>query len=104
MTASFKDFSEEDLSINDSLLKDESETELKKLTDKLSKILVNDYKLEISFTEQDLTGAIDAINKFFDNVLVNDEDAAIKKNRQNLVYNLNKLFAGIADFGQLKNI
>ena len=104
MTASFKDFSEEDLSINDSLLKDESETELKKLTDKLSKILVNDYKLEISFSEKDLTGAIATINKFFDNVLVNDEDAAIKKNRQNLVYNLNKLFAEIADFGQLKNI
>lgn len=103
MTTSFKDFSKEDLSINDSSLKDESEIELKKLTDKLSKILVNDYKLELSFNEKDLVSAIAPINKFFDKVLVNDEDTAIKKNRQNLVYNLNELFANIADFRQLKS-
>lgn len=102
MTASFKDFNEQDLSINDSLLKDEPETELMKLTNELSKVLVNNYKLELNFTEKDLIKAIATINKFFDNVLVNDEDAATKKNRQNLVYNLNKLFADIADFSQLK--
>ena len=103
MTASFKDFTNEDLSINSNIIKDESETELKELTEKLEKLLVNDYKLEINFNENDLAGSISSINKFFDNVLVNDEDSAIKKNRQNLVYNLNKLFSNIADFSQLKN-
>ena len=103
MSNSFKDFNAKELNIDESLIKDESEQGLKDLTDKLSKALVNEYKLEINFTEDDLLESVPVINKFFDNVLVNDENGAIKKNRQNLVYNLNSLFANIADFSQLKN-
>ncbi len=46
----------------------------------------------------DLRGVVDA---FFDQVMVNDPDAALRANRHALLAALRDLFAGIADFSRL---
>ncbi len=48
-----------------------------------------------------LLSALPVINKFFDNVMVKDEDPAIASNRLLLLQNLQQLFHLVADFGCL---
>jgi glycyl-tRNA synthetase beta subunit len=42
------------------------------------------------------------ISRFFDNVLVMDEDLALRQNRLALLQNIADLATGIADFSQLE--
>ena len=44
-----------------------------------------------------------AIDDFFDNVLVNDEDEKLRKNRYSLLYELRELFLMTADISFLDN-
>jgi glycyl-tRNA synthetase beta chain len=50
-----------------------------------------------------LAGLRCAIDNFFDHVMVMDENPELRKNRINLLAELNALFMGIADISQLQN-
>jgi len=48
-----------------------------------------------------LAGLRAAVDRFFDEVLVNDPDEALRSNRLALLAQLHALFAGIADLSRL---
>ncbi len=50
---------------------------------------------------RELAGLKPAVDKFFDDVLVMDPDAAVRANRLNLLGTINATFMKIADFRQL---
>jgi len=89
---------------NKNLLKLESEISLHSQ--------IESKKLEVAlFLERlDYTNALlclsslkSAIDDFFDNVLVNDEDEKLRKNRYSLLYELRELFLMTADISFLDN-
>ena len=88
------------LSVNESLFTEDAERELnteyrKLITEHRTLTTVNDV---LSIVET-LTPAI---NKFFDNVLVMDEDEAVKQNRLALVGKIASLADGLADLSHLE--
>jgi glycyl-tRNA synthetase beta chain len=88
-----KDMNGEPESINESLLSESAEKEL-----------YSAYQAELanqsdSYEEQldALMGLQSNLANFFDNVMVNADDEAVKTNRKNLIYNIYKSFYSIAD-------
>lgn len=53
-------------------------------------------------TLSDLLGLVGPINKFFDEVMVNDSDLSLKQNRLNLLHNIANLSREIADFSLIE--
>jgi glycyl-tRNA synthetase beta chain len=65
-------------------------------------------RVEAAVTARDYAGALDAlaslkpaVDSFFDRVLVNDPDAALRANRLALLGHLRSLFLRVADFSRL---
>ena len=61
-----------------------------------------------ALAERDFSGAISAlaelkapIDRFFDDVLVMDEDTAVRENRLRLLNRFVEVFVGVADVGAL---
>lgn len=85
------------LDINTRLFKHDSE---KILYNELCKIdETKDYATYLT----DLINITPAIENFFDNVLVMDEDVAVKNNRLSMLTQLKKRYEKLADFSKLQN-
>jgi glycyl-tRNA synthetase beta chain len=90
--------------VDDNLLSEESEISLaKSLNDyqkRLAPMIENrDYKSALT----ELAGLRDSVDNFFDNVMVNCDDEAIKTNRLALLGNLSALFLQTADISKLQS-
>ena len=86
------------LEVDEAKFTDASEKEffsaLKDLEGEFDKEIIN----EVNIDREKIFALIKPIHKFFDNVLVNDEDQDIRKNRHSLVNFANSLALKIADF------
>ena len=60
------------------------------------------YHALCSPTLEELVKLVPFINKFFDEILVNDQDHELKQNRLNLLYNIAELSKKIADFNLIE--
>jgi glycyl-tRNA synthetase beta chain len=88
--------------INDALLRQDAERELRQA------LLALRDEVAAAVTARDYARAFDllaalapAVDAFFDRVLVNDPDPALRNNRLALLAELRALFAGIADLSRL---
>lgn len=86
--------------IEPSLFKEEAENKLYNLAKDLELKSEKNFRA-LGFATNDLSEASPIINEFFDKVLVNDPDPAIKTNRQNLILSLNTILGTIAVFSEL---
>lgn len=90
--------------IDNSLLQEEAEKNLYQVVsnsnDEVEKLLVNkDYSQALS----KLASLKEPVDTFFDEVMVNCDDEAIKNNRLALLQQINTLFLGIADISCLQS-
>jgi glycyl-tRNA synthetase beta chain len=90
------------LAIDDALLREDAERELRQA------LLALREQVAAAVTARDYARALDllaalapAVDTFFDRVLVNDPDPALRNNRLALLAELRALFAGIADLSRL---
>jgi glycyl-tRNA synthetase beta chain len=88
--------------IDDALLREDAERELRQA------LLALREQVAAAVTARDYARALDllaalapAVDAFFDRVLVNDPDQALRNNRLALLAELRALFAGIADLSRL---
>ncbi len=92
-----KDFEDEE--VNESLLEEKEEKELyreiKKLEEKSTKLL---GERNYAGVLNEIVSIKETINRFFDNVMVMDENMEIRHNRLALLNNLKKLVLSVADF------
>ncbi len=58
---------------------------------------------EYFFALKSVSTLKDAVDSFFDSVMVMDKDTGVKNNRLGLLYKLNEIFCGFADFSKLVN-
>jgi glycyl-tRNA synthetase beta chain len=65
-------------------------------------VALYDKVINSKATLEDLLGLVGYINKFFDEVMVNDPDLNLKNNRLNLLYNIANLSNKIADFSLIE--
>jgi glycyl-tRNA synthetase beta chain len=91
-------------SVNDSLLAEESEqtlaTSLKEYQKRLAPMMEKrDYKSALT----ELAGLRENVDNFFDNVMVNCEDDATRKNRLALLNSISALFLQTADISKLQS-
>ena len=87
----------EDLSVDESLLLEEAEKGLyQKFRDVVSKSY-SDYEAQL----RALFGLKPYIDAFFDNVMVNVDDAALQKNRKHLIASIYKAFRDIAELKEI---
>jgi len=89
--------------INTNLLKEAAEKQLSDLLQAKQAVVMplfkaHDYQQALT----ELAELRPAIDQFFDNVLVMDEDESIKNNRLNLLYQLRELFLEVADISLLQ--
>lgn len=91
-----KDTSFDNLDINTSLLKHESESQLYNCA-----IGIDDSSLSYEKLIEELFKIEPAISKFFDDVLVMDKDEEVKQNRLKLLESLKIKFTRIADFSKI---
>jgi len=88
---------EETLSINSKLFEEDAEIELYKAYDEVSnnRYVTYDEELEALF------GLKNSLDAFFDNVMVNAEDDAVRTNRKNLIAGIYLRFKSIADIKEI---
>jgi len=86
-----------DTKVDEKLFKEEAE---KRLYKKYQEAVSKDAK---DFQEylKNLFSLKPAIDNFFDNVMVNDKDEAIKQNRKNLIATIYKAFRSVADIKEI---
>jgi len=88
---------ESDSKVDESLFKEDAEKELyKKYKDVISKE-TKSYERYL----EDLFALKEPIDNFFDSVMVNDKDEAIKQNRKNLIATIYKAFKSVADIKEI---
>jgi glycyl-tRNA synthetase beta chain len=84
------------------LLREESERELHRSLESLrAQVEAATVKRQYAQALDLLAGLSTAVDQFFDRVLVNDPDGALRNNRLALLAQLRALFAGIADLSRL---
>jgi len=88
--------------IDDALLREDAERELRQALLALREqvgtaVAARDYARALDL----LAGQAPAVDAFFDRVLVNDPDPALRNNRLALLAGLRALFSGIADLSRL---
>ncbi len=93
--------SKSDIKVSKSNFKVDAESCLFDSLQNLEKKLDQKAEYESLINTQDLIQLVEPINQFFDEVLVNDKDEKIKKNRQALVAYGAGLFSEICDFREL---
>ena len=84
--------------IKTDLFKDESENMLFEQISKINSENISDYDKYIA----EITDLTPYIEKFFENVLVMDNDEKIKTNRLSILTKLKKLYEKVADFSKLQ--
>jgi glycyl-tRNA synthetase beta chain len=95
---------DKEASVDESLLKEESETELHKTVQKVKADFETQYtEKQYSKALEVLTALRDPLDRFFEKVMVMAEDEALKTNRLKLLMGIAKLFRRIADFSKLQN-
>lgn len=82
--------------VDKNLFKDNSESMLNDAIEKINK------NLDAESLLNSLKSAVPAINAFFDNVLVMDEDVAVKNNRLAMLTNLKEKFEKLCDFSKIQ--
>jgi glycyl-tRNA synthetase beta chain len=88
--------------ISPELLREESERELHRSLESLrAQVEAATVKRQYAQALDLLAGLSTAVDQFFDRVLVNDPDSALRNNRLALLAQLRALFAGIADLSRL---
>ncbi len=87
-----------DAEVKSDLFKDESEGMLFEQIEKINAESISDYDKYIA----EITDLTPYIEKFFENVLVMDNDENVKTNRLALLTKLKKLYEKIADFSKLQ--
>jgi glycyl-tRNA synthetase beta chain len=89
--------------VNAAILTDEAEKTLYKATQQAQTTVAPMLaQYDYSAALQQLAGLKQPIDDFFDNVMVMDEDSALKANRLALLLQLQQLFLQIADIGKLQ--
>ncbi|MGN1125117.1 MAG: glycine--tRNA ligase subunit beta [Candidatus Gastranaerophilaceae bacterium] len=83
--------------VDKNLFKDNSESMLNDAIEKINK------NLDAESLLNSLKSAVPAINAFFDNVLVMDEDVAVKNNRLAMLTNLKEKFEKLCDFSKIQD-
>ena len=92
-------------SVDPGLFKNDYEKNLYKKIKELRKYLAKINKDEnYDQTLNSLTSAKGAISDFFDNIIVNDEDKVIRKNRLELLQMLCKTFENYINFSKIESI
>ena len=86
-----------DLSIDVSLFKEDAEVSLYNAYEKVLGQAFNDYKSRL----EALFGLKRELDAYFDDVLVNAEDEALRKNRQHMIASIYKTFRDIADIKEI---
>lgn len=84
--------------VKSDLFKDESESMLFEQIGKISSENISDYDKYIA----EITDLTPYIEKFFENVLVMDNDEKIKTNRLSMLTKLKNLYENVADFSKLQ--
>ena len=82
--------------VNSGLFNNESEKNLWNIAS-----TINEKELSYEALEEKLTNLVPYISEFFENVLVMDNDEAIKQNRINMLNAIKQKFAVIADFSKI---
>ncbi len=94
----------DNIQFNDELLQEDAERKLAgalaSIKEKVTPLLDNS---EYAQTLSELADLRNAVDNFFDNVLVMSDDEALKNNRIALLSQLNKLFMQIADISRLQS-
>ncbi len=88
---------ERDLSIDISLFKEDAEVTLYNAYEKVINQDYADYKIQF----EALFALKRELDAYFDNVMVNTEDEALKANRLNMIGSVYKTFKGIADIKEI---
>jgi len=91
---------EETYPVNEKLLQEDAEKSLSKAVQKASSEDRKAGDLEAFFKV--FTPLIPLITKFFDNVLVMDEDQAVRKNRLGLLQSITRIADGVLDMTRLE--
>jgi glycyl-tRNA synthetase beta chain len=86
-----------DLSIDTSLFKEDAEVTLYNAYEKVINATYHDYKEEL----EALFGLKRELDGYFDDVMVNAEDEALKNNRLNTIGSVYKTFKGVADIKEI---
>lgn len=86
-----------DLEVNEALFEKEAERALWQAFEEVEKARYDDYGARLDA----LFGLKPLLDRFFDEVLVNAEDAALRRNRQHLVARIYKAFRDIADIKEV---
>ena len=89
-------------SVNQSLLSDQYEIKLYEILQKITPV-INKYYDEANYAEAlaKLAELKDPVDQFFENVMVNSDDTAIKTNRIALLRNLHLIIGQTADISVL---
>lgn len=85
------------LSIDISLFKEEAEVVLYTAYEKVINATYHDYKQEL----ESLFGLKRELDTYFDDVMVNSEDEALKTNRLHMIGSVYKTFKGVADIKEI---
>ncbi|MCF6244228.1 MAG: glycine--tRNA ligase subunit beta [Sulfurovum sp.] len=88
---------EDDLTIDTSLFQEDAEVTLYNAYEKVIAQNYTDYKAQF----EALFGLKRELDGYFDDVMVNSEDGALKKNRLNTIGSVYKTFKGIADIKEI---
>ncbi|MCK5677887.1 MAG: hypothetical protein KAH72_05375, partial [Flavobacteriaceae bacterium] len=80
-----------------SLFKEDAEVTLYNAYEKVINATYNDYKQEL----EAMFGLKRELDGYFDDVMVNAEDEALKANRLNTIGSVYKTFKGIADIKEI---